>query len=83
MNISGIFKLFAHWSDCVDRNDKVFTLLYKIVMHKKVSHPDEIQNTIEVILIYNKIILQDRTRDGGSLHVGRHSLSGMVNCRMQ
>jgi hypothetical protein len=29
----------------VDRNDKVFTLLYKIVMHKKVSHPDEIQNT--------------------------------------
>jgi len=28
----------------VDRNDKVFTLLYKIVMHKKVSHPDEIQN---------------------------------------
>ena len=32
------------WSDCVDRNDKVFTLLYKIVMHKKVSHPDEIQN---------------------------------------
>ena len=45
MNISGIFILFAHWSDCVDRNDKVFTLLYKIVMHKKVSHPDEIQNT--------------------------------------
>ena len=71
MNMSGIFILFAHWSDCVDRNDKVFTLLYKIVMHKKVSHPDEIQNTIEVILIYNKIILQDRTRDGGSLHVGR------------
>jgi len=36
----------------VDRNDKVFTLLYipkvlyKIVMHKKMSHPaDEIQNT--------------------------------------
>ena len=29
----------------MDRNDKVFTLLYKIVMHKKVSHPDEIQNT--------------------------------------
>ena len=45
MNISGIFILFAHWSDRVDRNDKVFTLLYKIVMHKKVSHPDEIQNT--------------------------------------
>jgi hypothetical protein len=64
----------------VDRNDKVFTLLYKIVMHKKVSHPDEIQNTIEVILIYNKTILQDRTRDGGSLHVGRQSLRGMVNC---
>ena len=62
---------------------RYITLLYKIVMHKKVSNPDEIQNTIEVILIYNKIILQDRTRDGGSLHVGRHSLSGMVNCRMQ
>jgi hypothetical protein len=46
VNISGIFTLlFAHWSDCVDRNDKVFTLLYKIVMHNKVSHPDEIQNT--------------------------------------
>ena len=42
--MSGIFRLFAHWSDCVDRNDKVFTLLYKIVMQKKVSHPDEIQN---------------------------------------
>jgi len=26
VNISGIFMLFAHWSDCVDRNDKVFTL---------------------------------------------------------
>ena len=50
MNISGIFILFAHWSDCVDRNDKVFTLLYKIVMHKKVSHPDEIQNTNEGII---------------------------------
>ena len=50
MNISGIFKLFAHWSDCVDRNDKVFTLLYKIVMHKKVSHPDEIQNTNHIYL---------------------------------
>ena len=34
---------------------------------------------IEVIII---IILQDRTRDGGSLHVGRHSLRGMVNCSM-
>ena len=40
--ISGIFTLFAYWSDCVDRNDKVFTLLYKIVMHKKVSHPDDL-----------------------------------------
>ena len=32
----------------MDRNDKVFTFLfniYKIVMHKKMSHPDEIQNT--------------------------------------
>jgi hypothetical protein len=28
--MSGIFTLFAHWSDCVDRNDKVFTLLYYI-----------------------------------------------------
>jgi len=27
VNMSGIFILFAHWSDCVDRNDKVFTLL--------------------------------------------------------
>ena len=50
MNISGIFTLFANWSDCVDRNDKVFTLLYKIVMHKKVSHPDEIQNTNHIYL---------------------------------
>ena len=65
MNISGIFKLFAHWSDCVDRNDKVFTLLYKIVMHKKVSHPDEIQNTFVFfkhiiflyILTYNMIYI--------------------------
>ena len=48
MNISGIFILFAHWSDyCVDRNDKVFTLLYYIVMHKKLAHPYEIQNTVE------------------------------------
>ncbi len=48
MNKSGIFILFAHWSDCVDRNDKVFTLLYKIVMNIKMSHPapDEIQNTV-------------------------------------
>ena len=28
----------------MDRNDKVFTLLYKIVMHKKEAHPYEIQN---------------------------------------
>jgi len=28
VNMSGIFILFAHWSDCVDRNDKIFTLLY-------------------------------------------------------
>ena len=60
MNISGIFILFAHWSDCVDRNDKVFTfvikiLIYKIVMHKKVSHPDEIQN----IIIYVYVEFQD------------------------
>ena len=48
MNKSGIFTLFAHWSDCVDRNYKVFTLLYKIVMNIKISHPapDEIQNTV-------------------------------------
>jgi hypothetical protein len=60
VNISGIFILFAHWSDCVDRNDKVFTfvikiLIYKIVMHKKVSHPDEIQN----IIIYVYVEFQD------------------------
>ena len=55
MNISGIFTQFAHWSDCVDRNDKVFTLLYKIVMHKKMSHPDEIQNTF-ISYIYNTVI---------------------------
>ena len=39
----------------MDRNDKVFTLLYKIVMHKKVSHPDEIQN----IIIYVYVEFQD------------------------
>ena len=60
MNISGIFKLFAHWSDCVDRNDKVFTLLYKIVMHKKVSHPDEIQNTYIILLRFERI--NERTK---------------------
>ena len=57
MNISGIFILFAHWSDyCVDRNDKVFTLLYiKIVMHKKMAHPYEIQNTYvskKILLVF-------------------------------
>jgi hypothetical protein len=31
--------MFAHWSDCVDRNDKVFTLLYKIVYAKKNGTP--------------------------------------------
>ena len=31
MNISGIFILFADWGDCVDRNDKVFTLLFNII----------------------------------------------------
>jgi hypothetical protein len=60
VNISGIFKLFAHWSDCVDRNDKVFTLLYKIVMHKKVSHPDEIQNTYIILLRFERI--NERTK---------------------
>jgi len=64
VNISGIFKLFAHyWSDCVDRNDKVFTLLYKIVMHKKVSHPDEIQNTLLInntkVIMSNEAYLED------------------------
>ena len=67
MNISGIFILFAHWSDCVDRNDKVFTLLYtfegKIVMHKKVSHPDEIQNTLLInntkVIMSNEAYLED------------------------
>ena len=57
MNISGLFILFANWSDCVDRNDKVFTLLYiKIVMPKKLAHPDEIQNT--------KIDIYERTNEG-------------------
>jgi hypothetical protein len=64
VNISGIFTLlFAHWSDCVDRNDKVFTLLYKIVMHKKVSHPDEIQNTLLInntkVIMSNEAYLED------------------------
>ena len=41
----------------MDRNDKVFTfvikiLIYKIVMHKKVSHPDEIQNIIIYVYLY-------------------------------
>ena len=42
----------------MDRNDKVFTLLYKIVMHKKVSHPDEIQNTSNnnIYMFFNFII---------------------------
>jgi len=31
VNISGIFILFADWGDCVDRNDKVFTLLFNII----------------------------------------------------
>ena len=51
--------------------------LYKICMIRF----NKINNImIEVIII---IILQDRTRDGGSLHVGRHSLRGMVNCSMR
>jgi hypothetical protein len=39
VNISGIFILFAHWSDCVDRNDKVFYVrsYIKIVTYKNVS----------------------------------------------
>ena len=48
MNISGIFILFAHWSDCVDRNDKVFIyVLYYICvyMQKKSVTPYENQNT--------------------------------------
>jgi len=50
VNISGIFILFAHWSDFVDRNDKAFTLSnIKVVMHKKVSHPYEIQNTFVTV----------------------------------
>ena len=50
MNISGIFILFAHWSDFVDRNDKAFTLSsIKVVIHKKVSHPYEIQNTFVTV----------------------------------
>ena len=41
----------------MDRNDKVFTLLYKIVMHKKMSHPDEIQNIIIYVYMLNFKIL--------------------------
>ena len=48
----------------MDRNDKVFTLLYKIVMHKKEAHPYEIQNknllrTVIIISyqIYNNIYI--------------------------
>ena len=62
MNIAEIviLTLVAHWSDCVDRNDKVFTLLYviiyiKIVMHKKMAHPYEIQNTYvskKILLVF-------------------------------
>jgi hypothetical protein len=45
VNISGIFILFAHWSDCVDRNDKVFTffIIYAFICKKKVSHPMKIR----------------------------------------
>ena len=39
MNKIGIFVLFDRWSDCVDRNDKVFYVILIIVMHKKVAHP--------------------------------------------
>ena len=56
MNISGIFKLFANWSDCVDRNDKVFTLLYKIVMHKK-RHTLMKFRIPFVIFINNKVLI--------------------------
>ena len=46
----------------MDRNDKVFTLLYKIVMHKKVS-PDEIQNTLLInntkVIMSNEAYLED------------------------
>ena len=58
MNIAEIviLTLVAHWSDCVDRNDKVFTLIYiKIVMHKKMAHPYEIQNTYvskKILLVF-------------------------------
>jgi hypothetical protein len=40
----------------VDRNDKVFTLLYKIVMHQKVSHPDKIQNILVYLILKRDII---------------------------
>ena len=63
MNIAEIviLTLVAHWSDCVDRNDKVFTLFIytfegiKIVMHKKMAHPYEIQNTYvskKILLVF-------------------------------
>ena len=44
----------------MDRNDKVFTLLYKIVMHKKVAHPYEIQNKnlLRTVIIWNNKVIK-------------------------
>ena len=68
MNIIGIFILFAHWSNCVDRNDKVLPskVLIKIVMHIKkwlALSNYEIQNTfilhvISFVFSYLRIYLR-------------------------
>ena len=58
MNISGIFILFAHWSDCVDRNDEVFiTLLYKIVIHRIKKCHTLMKFRIPATTCINKVVL--------------------------
>ena len=45
MNIIGIFILFAHWSDCVDRNDKVFTLIgLELNLFRSLRHPIKLRD---------------------------------------
>ena len=51
----------------MDRNDKVFTLLHKIVMHKKLSHPDEIQNIHMISLVCVRCV---RMRSQGHFFLG-------------
>ena len=55
----------------MDRNDKVFTLLHKIVMHKKLSHPDEIQNIHMISLVCVRCV---RMRSQGHLFFGIYFL---------